>query len=94
LAEARRLVTEGPYRFVRHPLYMCEGIALAGATLQVISPSAVLIAVLVGMVQYRRMINEEAILISSFPEYRAYATRTPFVIPSQLANLFARRRSA
>jgi protein-S-isoprenylcysteine O-methyltransferase Ste14 len=84
LAEARRLVTGGPYRMVRHPLYVCEGIAVFGAMLQVISPLAVAIAIVFATVQYRRMINEEAILSSAFPEYRAYAARTPRVIPAQL----------
>jgi protein-S-isoprenylcysteine O-methyltransferase Ste14 len=90
LAEARRLVTEGPYRVVRHPLYICEGIAVLGVTLQVISPLAVLIAIAVAIVQYRRMINEEKILNSAFPEYRAYAARTPLVIPARLAGLYRR----
>ncbi|WP_439374532.1 methyltransferase family protein [Bradyrhizobium sp. DASA03120] len=84
LAEARRLVIEGPYRIVRHPLYLCEGIALVGVTLQVLSPLAILIAVAAVMVQWRRMINEEAILKEAFPEYRAYAANTPFLIPAKL----------
>jgi protein-S-isoprenylcysteine O-methyltransferase Ste14 len=90
LAEARQLVTEGPYRIVRHPLYICEGIAVVGVMLQVISPWAILIAIVVAMLQYRRMINEEAILNSAFPEYRAYAARTPLVIPARLADFYAR----
>ena len=90
LAEARRLVTEGPYGIVRHPLYICEGIAIVGAVLQVISPSAILIATVVALLQYRRMINEEAILSSAFPECRAYAARTPLVIPARLADFCAR----
>lgn len=80
-AEARRLVTTGPYRFVRHPLYLCEGVALLGVALQVISPLAVVITVLIVLLQFRRMINEEGVLISAFPEYRDYAARTPRVIP-------------
>jgi len=41
------------------------------------------------MIQYRRMINEEKILTSSaFPEYRAYAARTPLVIPARLAGFY------
>jgi protein-S-isoprenylcysteine O-methyltransferase Ste14 len=88
LAEARRLVTEGPYRIVRHPLYLCEGVALVGVTLQGLSPLAVLIAVAAVMVQCRRMINEEAILKAAFPEYRSYAANTSFLIPTKLSRFY------
>lgn len=84
LAEARRLVTSGPYRVVRHPLYLCEGIALVGVALQVISPLAVAITLIIALLQFRRMINEETVLNSAFPEYRAYAARTPRVNPVRL----------
>jgi protein-S-isoprenylcysteine O-methyltransferase Ste14 len=87
-AEARRLVTEGPYRIVRHPLYLCEGVALIGVTLQVLSPIAVLILIVAVMVQCRRMINEEAILQAAFPEYRIYAANTSFLIPTNLSQFF------
>jgi len=90
LAEARRLVTEGPYRLVRHPLYICEGIAIVGVMLQVISPLAVSIVIAVALVQYRRMINEEAILNSAFPEYTAYDARTALLISTGLAGLYRR----
>src|SRR6266446_313595 len=85
LAEARRLVTSGPYKVVRHPLYLCEGIAVLGIALQVISPLAVAIVLIFALIQFRRMINEEAVLNSAFPEYRAYAARTPRVAPVLLA---------
>ena len=89
LAEARRLVTSGPYKVVRHPLYLCEGIALLGVALQVISPLAVTITVIILLIQFRRMINEEAVLNSAFPEYRAYAARTPRVAPALLAGFYS-----
>jgi protein-S-isoprenylcysteine O-methyltransferase Ste14 len=89
LAEARRLVTSGPYKVVRHPLYLCEGIAVLGVALQVISPLAVAILLIVALLQFRRMINEEAVLNSAFPEYRAYAARTPRVAPALLAAYYS-----
>ncbi|MGE9007761.1 methyltransferase family protein [Leptospira interrogans] len=83
MAEARRLVIAGPYRIVRHPLYLCEGLAILGVMLQVISPWAVMLVMVIALIQYRRMINEEAILNSAFPEYQAYAANTPRVIPAR-----------
>jgi len=94
LAEARRLVTAGPYGVVRHPLYLCEGIALLGIALQVISPLAVVLSFVIGLLQFRRMINEEAVLSSAFSEYRAYAARTPRVLPTQLAAIYFRSTTA
>jgi protein-S-isoprenylcysteine O-methyltransferase Ste14 len=94
LAEARRLVTSGPYKVVRHPLYLCEGLALLGVALQVISPLAVAMTLIIGLIQFRRMINEEAVLNSAFPEYRAYAARTPRVAPALLAGFYSGSNSA
>jgi protein-S-isoprenylcysteine O-methyltransferase Ste14 len=47
----------------------------------VFSPLAVLMVIAIVMVQCRRMINEEAILQTAFPEYRVYAANTAFLIP-------------
>jgi protein-S-isoprenylcysteine O-methyltransferase Ste14 len=61
---------------------------LVGVALQVLSPLAVLMAIAAVMVQCRRMINEEAILKAAFPEYRAYAAKTSFLIPTKLSQFF------
>jgi len=81
MAEARRLVTHGPYRFVRHPLYVCEELAVIGTFIQVLSPLAAVIFVMHGVFQIRRMLNEETVLEETFPEYADYARRTPRLIP-------------
>ena len=81
MAEARRLVTHGPYALVRHPLYICEEIAVIGMFIQVISPLALLIVTVHGLIQFRRMLNEEKVLQATFADYQSYAARTPRLIP-------------
>jgi protein-S-isoprenylcysteine O-methyltransferase Ste14 len=81
MAEARRLVTEGPYAVVRHPLYAAEVVAAIGLFLQYASPwTALLMVVSLGF-QLQRIRNEERVLGATFPEYVAYAARTPRLIP-------------
>ena len=82
MAEARNLVTTGPYTIVRHPLYLAEEFAMLGATLQFLSPFAVLIFVIHLLVQIQRMKNEEAVLRQVYPEYLAYQQRTARLIPT------------
>ena len=82
--QARKLITSGPYSVVRHPLYVSEEIVLIGIALMIISPIVVLVVIVQWMFQLRRMSNEERVLRSSFPEYDAYAARTPKVIPRLL----------
>jgi len=81
MAEARRLVTTGPYRFVRHPLYLFETIASLGILLQFLSGYAVLVFLGYMLIQLQRMKNEEAILEKAFPEYKEYRAKTARVIP-------------
>lgn len=81
LPEARGLVTQGPYRIVRHPLYVTEEIANIGVMLQFMQPWSLLIEIAnVGMLLWR-MSFEERVLSRAFPDYAAYAARTPRLIP-------------
>ncbi|HKR98038.1 MAG TPA: isoprenylcysteine carboxylmethyltransferase family protein, partial [Candidatus Dormibacteraeota bacterium] len=81
IPEARRLVTSGPYRFIRHPLYLGELLAaiatvMAGPGLWSLVALPVYFAV-----QMTRAHFEEQLLTRTFPEYRAYAARTKRLIP-------------
>jgi protein-S-isoprenylcysteine O-methyltransferase Ste14 len=81
MAQARRLVTTGPYAIVRHPLYLCEEITVLGVALAHLSIAAVLIVAAQWMFQLRRMTNEEKVLGAVFPECATYAARTPKIVP-------------
>jgi protein-S-isoprenylcysteine O-methyltransferase Ste14 len=81
MAEARQLVTSGPYRFVRHPLYLTEEIATIGLFIQFASVWTVLLLAVQIAFQMRRIHNEENILTETFPEYAAYAQITARLIP-------------
>ena len=81
MAEARKLVTRGPYQFVRHPLYLAEEIATIGIFFQFVSWQAAVILLVHFGFQIRRMFNEERVLTATFPEYADYAKRTPRLIP-------------
>ena len=81
LPEARKLVTEGLYRRIRHPLYLAEEIAIIGLFLQYRSWTAAAIVIVHAALQLRRMAWEEQVLGETFPEYGAYAQRTDRVIP-------------
>jgi protein-S-isoprenylcysteine O-methyltransferase Ste14 len=82
LPEARGLVRRGPYRFVRHPVYLGELGAWAG--LAIAAPSLANGGALAGLIvaQLVRMRLEERALAEAFPEYAAYASRTPSLIPT------------
>lgn len=81
MAEARRLVTSGPYRIQRHPLYFFEAVASLGVLVQFFSIYTVVVFLAYCFLQFQRMKNEEAVLESAFPEYQEYKLKTARLIP-------------
>jgi protein-S-isoprenylcysteine O-methyltransferase Ste14 len=81
MAEARCLVTTGPYAIIRHPLYLAEQIAIAGAFIQFASAWAAILVLAQFGFQVLRMRNEEDVLTRNFPDYAAYKSRTARLVP-------------
>ncbi len=81
MSEARRLVTGGPYRIVRHPLYLTEEIAILGIFLPYWGWPAVLLFATHLALQLLRLRNEEQVLRETFPDYADYARRTARLVP-------------
>lgn len=81
VSDVRGLVTSGPYRWVRHPLYAGEAITLIGLAIAVASPLTITAFVIGMALQIWRAKIEEQALTTAFPEYRDYASRTPMLIP-------------
>ena len=71
----------GPYALVRHPLYLGEIIAIVGVALQYLSAWALLLLALVCAIQFRRIKNEERVLLQAFPEYADYMAHTARLVP-------------
>jgi protein-S-isoprenylcysteine O-methyltransferase Ste14 len=82
LPEVRGLVLRGPYRLVRHPVYLGELIASLG--ILVAKPHPLIAATLTAFVvlQYWRTVYEERALAAAYPsEYPAYRARVPRLVP-------------
>jgi protein-S-isoprenylcysteine O-methyltransferase Ste14 len=81
LPQARHLITNGPYKYVRHPLYLFGQVSLIGVSLQFLQPWASAMALIGLGLQFPRIALEEEILLQTFPDYGCYQARTPRLLP-------------
>ncbi len=73
--EARTLVTSGPYRLARHPIYTVYLLINAGILLRHLTvPFAIVLALWVALLLIR-VRYEEGVLASAFPDYPEYQRR-------------------
>ncbi|MGZ8254009.1 MAG: methyltransferase family protein [Burkholderiaceae bacterium] len=81
LRSGAKLVTGGPYRWIRHPMY--ASLLLGVGALVYADPRVWRIALLVALlvVLIAKAAREEAYLRAAFPEYSAYASRTWRLVP-------------
>jgi protein-S-isoprenylcysteine O-methyltransferase Ste14 len=83
LVEGHRVLAEGPYRFVRHPLYLGTFLAIAGLPLLTQSWATVWFLTLpTALVYSLRLFKEEAYLVRHLgADYQTYGRRTARLIP-------------
>jgi protein-S-isoprenylcysteine O-methyltransferase Ste14 len=82
MPEARGLVTRGPYRWVRHPVYLGELTSALG--MLIVKPHPLIVALYLAFLglQYWRTLLEEEALADVFPEdYPAYRARVSRLLP-------------
>ncbi len=88
MPEARRLVTDGPYRMIRHPLYLSEITILLAMLMQYRSFAAAGLFVLISGVELLRGKYEEDVLARAFPEFEDYRRHTSFLLPHSPGRFF------
>ena len=75
------LVTNGPYRFIRHPIYASVCLFAWASSLGHLSAFSVAMALLLSVGAGMRVRAEESLLLKRYPEYASYAARTKRIVP-------------
>jgi len=75
------LVTAGPYRYVRHPIYTAAQFFVWPPAIFRATAPAIAFAILVSIGAIIRMLCEEYLLVRQYPGYLEYAKSTKRMIP-------------
>jgi len=75
------LVTTGPYRFLRHPIYASILMFILAAAQSHLTWLNFCLALVATAAVAVRIVAEERFLVKQYPEYRAYAARTRRIVP-------------
>ncbi len=76
-----KLITQGPYKYVRHPMYLALSIMMVGIAaynghwINYIGAAGIIVVVML------KMLREEVLLPKVFPDYEAYRSRTARFVP-------------
>ena len=79
--EGHTLITSGPYRWVRHPIYSGVVVALAGTALAIGEARGFIATALILIGFVIKLLVEEARMRDTFPDYVDYCRHTARLIP-------------
>jgi protein-S-isoprenylcysteine O-methyltransferase Ste14 len=75
------LVTRGPYRFIRHPIYTAVCLFFFAGISDHFSFRSAILGLLIFAGAFVRMLAEEHLLVEKYPSYLDYAQSTKRMIP-------------
>jgi len=81
IKEKQTIVKEGPYKYIRHPMYSFMIIVVFGSGLLISNYLILLYTPIIGVLYYLRAKKEEDLLKETFPEYNNYIRETKMLIP-------------
>lgn len=82
VTSAQRLIQSGPYRYIRHPIYLGVILLYFSAPIAYQSTYGALVALpVVPILLHRISIEEKAMTLHFGSEYEAYAKRTKRLVP-------------
>jgi protein-S-isoprenylcysteine O-methyltransferase Ste14 len=81
LVAVRKVVSGGPYTYVRHPMYLGYSVELTGLVLASFCPGMIMLALGFVFLMVTRAKMEEERLLEASPEYGEQMKRTGFILP-------------
>jgi len=82
------VVAAGPYCYMRNPLYLGTFLHTFALALLMMPSGALFTIIIIGLLQLRLMLSEEAFLTAKLGEpYRAYCSAVPRIVPSLRARV-------